>query len=155
MSETTPKPAPPVRVAVPEATIKPDPNAPAPPRVMGLGARNNIWRVKVLDGDNRPVQNDKGETTVILRGPASRAELIRSAEILFNSKRNDALLAGLGDPGYHIDLESIEPLGHSDADLGQWKPEGARQLNLPTDPAVRAQHEKLINEKLAARGENA
>ena len=115
----------------------------------------NIWRVRVLDGKNQPVKNDKGETTAVLKGPATKAELIRSAEILFNSKRNDAILAGLEDPGYHIDPDAIEPLGHSDADLGQWQPQGARPLVMPTDAAVRAQHEKVIKEKLAARGDNA
>jgi hypothetical protein len=115
----------------------------------------NIWRVRVLDGNNQPVKNERGEVTAVLKGPATKAELIRSAEILFNSKRQDAIFAGLPDPGYHIDPESVEPLGHSDADLGQWRPEGARPLELPTDPAVRKQHEKLIKEKLGTTADNA
>lgn len=128
----------------------------APPlRSLVATGRNNVWRVKVLDRDNNPVISDKrGGTTLILRGPASVEDLKKGAAILLNSKRADAMRAGLEDPGYHIDESSIEPAGHSDDDVGMWFPPGAKPVNLPTDAAAQAARDKLIAERLGVANPN-
>ena len=121
----------------------------APVRSLFGGTRNNVWRVRVLDRDGNPVDTDgTGATSMVLKGPATREDLIRSAAILLNGKRADAMRAGLEDPGYHIDEASIEPQGHTDDDIGGWFPAGARPISLPTDPAAQAARAKLIAERL-------
>jgi hypothetical protein len=116
-------------------------------------SRVNIWRFKVLGGDNQHVTTaDGGGGSITVKGPPNKAELLKAAAILLNSRRSEAMRAGLDDPGYHIDEASIEPLGHTDDDIGSWVPEGAKMLELPTDAAVRADKEKFLATKLG--GEN-
>jgi hypothetical protein len=112
--------------------------------------KNNVWRFRVLGGDGKSVETGEGSNTITVRGPASKPELIRSAEILLNSKRADAIRAGLDDPGYRIDEGSIEPLGHTDTEVGFWSPAGGKPLSLPTDPAVREDQRKFLADKLGA-----
>lgn len=118
-------------------------------------SKNNIWRFKVLGGDGKSVKTAEDMTTLTMRGPGTKAALIESATILLTSKRADAINAGLDDPGYKIDESSIEPLGHTDAEVGKWKLPGGKTLDLPTDATVREQDRALIQEKLNLTGENA
>lgn len=114
---------------------------------MALG-NVNIWRFAAVDKDGEVFESAPGMRKFLVHGPATKRDLIAAAHLLLNAKRLDAIRAGIDDPGYKLDESSIEPVGHSDAELGQWRPDGAMPLNLPTDPAVRASHEKLIAEKL-------
>lgn len=119
-------------------------------------SKNNIWRFKVLGGDGKAVATgEDGESTITMKGPATKADLIRLANILLTSRRRDAVDSGLDDPGYTLDEASIEPLGHTDADIGAFRPAGAKQLTLPTDPVVREKDRALIAEKLGLNADNS
>jgi hypothetical protein len=119
------------------------------PRVLG-GAKNNIWRCGVVDKDGAPVHTAPGMTTLTFRGPGTRRDAIEAVRLLLDSKRADAINAGEDDPGYKMAEGSLEALGHSDDDLGFFRPAASEPLNLPTDPAVRAAHDKIIADKLGA-----
>lgn len=133
---------------------KPD-APPAEPKVMGNrilgGAKNNIWRCKIVDSGGNPVQPAPGMTYLEIRGPGTKADAIEAIRLLLDSKRVDAMRVGEDDPGYQMAEGSLEPLGHTEittADFGRFRPNGAAPLDLPTDAAVRAAHEKLIADKL-------
>lgn len=118
-------------------------------------SKNNVWRFRVVGGDGKPVGTAEGASTITVRGPATKPELLKSAAILLNSKRADAIRAGLDDPGYVIDEASIEPLGHTDTEVGFWAPQGAKPLDLPTDAAVRKDQRKFIADKIGVNPDNA
>ena len=111
-------------------------------------SKNNIWRFRALDKDGKPVESAPKMSTFTVRGPGTKAELIRGATILLNSHRADAMRIGLEDPGYKLDESSIEPLGHTDNEVGFWRTGGAAPLDLPTDAAVRAEDRKFLAEKM-------
>jgi hypothetical protein len=113
--------------------------------------KNNIWEWQAKDKDGKVVETAPGMKSITMRGPGTLPDLIASANLFLYCKRLDAVRIGLPDPGYTLDLSSIKPLGHTDQtdqDLGVWAPTNALPVSLPTDPAVRAAHEKLIAERL-------
>jgi hypothetical protein len=114
--------------------------------------KNNIWEFQAKGKGGEVVESAPGMKSFVLRGPGTLLDLVNSATILLNSRRLDAIRIGLPDPEYAIIPESIKPLGHTDhntQEIGQWAPPVVvAPLQLPTDPAVRAAHEKLIAEKL-------
>ena len=119
-------------------------------------SKNNIWRFRVLGGDGKPVSTAEDASTLTVRGPATKPALIDAANLLLNSKRADAVRAGLDDPMYRLDESSIEALGHTDTEVGFWAPQGEpKALNLPTEAAVRADHRRLIAEKTGIATDNA
>lgn len=113
--------------------------------------KNNIWEWQAKDKDGKVVETAPNMTRIVMRGPGTLPDLIASANLFLYNKRLDAVRIGLPDPGYALDLESIKPLGHTDQtdeNVGRWAPTNAVPIQLPTDPAVRAAHEKLIAERL-------
>ena len=114
---------------------------------MSLG-KVNIWKFKATGADGKPVESAPGMTSFTVKGPASKPALVEAATLLLNSKRADAIRIGLEDPGYKLDESSIEPVGHTDADVGQFFVPGGKPLDLPTDAAVRKADRKLVAEKL-------
>lgn len=116
----------------------------------------NIWRFRATGADGKPVESAPGMTTFTVKGPATRPALIEAARILLDSKRADAVNVGLPDPGYKLDEASIEPVGHTDVDVGFWVPPAdAKPIDLPTDAAVREADRRLLQEKTGISPDNA
>lgn len=110
----------------------------------------NIWKFRVLDGAGKAVETAPGSTTITIKGPASKSEAVKAANLLLDSKRADAVRAGIDDPGYKLDEASMEAVGHTDGDVGFWSPAEAKSLDLPTDATVREQHRRVIRENVDA-----
>lgn len=96
----------------------------------------NVWRFRVLDKDNKPVETAPGMKFIEARGPGTPNDMKAAARLLLDNKRRDAIRAGYEDPGYHMDEGSLEPVAEDNGALpGDWRPSKAQPLQLPTEVA--------------------
>lgn len=160
MPDQTPNPQPP---APPESL--PDPASPALPRsepatqpgtvplhtnVVPLHKRTNAWRWQAKDAQGRIVESSPGTTFFESRGPASKADMKELATILLNNHRMEAIRAGLDDPGYVVDEESIKPAAEApplnSTNVGAWQPPAARPIQFPNADVIQANNQRVIEE---------
>jgi hypothetical protein len=81
-------------------------------------------------------RNNKGETeTLTTRGPETAEQVMYMANGSLLATRNQRYKDANGeDPGWHTKLADIRLAGESDAPFGQWKPPGARKVDIGPKP---------------------
>jgi len=141
---------PPTQPPIPQANAPARPGTvPLAPHRVPLHARVNEWKFQAKDKDGAIVEPSPGMAFFIARGPTSKKEMAEKATQLLDNARLDAMRAGLPDPGYVVDEESIVPAGNTpqtDQNVGTWHPSGAVPLSLPNSDVIAEHHQRLAEE---------